>query len=59
MNSVHLAAERRNTYHHPHVALPIDPALTAGGKLVFLRTRRPVPTCNAIAALAGVGPREA
>lgn len=29
--------------------------LTAGGRIVYRRTRRPVSTCNALAALAGVG----
>lgn len=29
--------------------------LTAGGRIIYRRTHRPVETCNAIAALAGVG----
>ena len=30
--------------------------LTVGGRIFFERTRRPVSTCNALAALAGIGP---
>lgn len=29
--------------------------LTSGGRIVFERTKRPVSTCNALAALAGIG----
>lgn len=29
--------------------------LTAGGRIIYRRTHRPVSTCNALAALAGVG----
>ncbi|ODT80977.1 MAG: hypothetical protein ABS76_14415 [Pelagibacterium sp. SCN 64-44] len=29
--------------------------LTAGGRVVFTRTRRPAATCNLIAALADIG----
>jgi len=40
-------------------SLPSEPhypdGLTAGGRIVYRRTRRPVSTCNAIAALAGLG----
>ena len=32
-----------------------DGILTPGGELVFRRIRRPVATCNAIAAIAGLG----
>ena len=39
--------------NNPHAPFPSD--LTAGGRLVFERTRRPVATCNAIAQLAGIG----
>lgn len=34
------------------------PGLTPGGRIVYRRTLRPVETCNAIAALAGVGALE-
>lgn len=33
--------------------------LTVGGRLIWHRTHRPVHTCNAIAALAGIGGRVA
>lgn len=33
-------------------ALP--PGLTAGGKIVFQLTRRPVETCNLIASVKGI-----
>ena len=31
------------------------PGLTDGGRLIFMRTRRPVPTCNLLATVAGIG----
>lgn len=34
---------------------PHPTGLTAGGRIVFERTRRPAATCNAIARLAGIG----
>ena len=34
---------------------PDPDGLTPGGRIVYRRTRRPVATCNTIAALAGVG----
>lgn len=34
---------------------PFPAGLTAGGRVVFERTRRPVSTCNAIARLANIG----
>ena len=30
-------------------------ALTAGGREIYRRTRRPPPTCNLIASIAGIG----
>lgn len=34
---------------------PCPAGLTAGGRIVFQRIRRPAATCNLIAALAGIG----
>lgn len=34
---------------------PCPIGLTAGGRVVFLRTHRPVATCNLLARLAGIG----
>jgi len=61
MTSVHHAAVRRNIlmdvpdHHHTR-----EPAveLTLGGREIWRRTRRPVSTCNALAALAGIGSPE-
>jgi hypothetical protein len=33
--------------------------LTGGGREIYRRTRRPVPTCNLIASIAGIGQMEA
>jgi len=35
--------------------LPCPTGLTAGGRIVFHRIRRPTATCNLIASLAGLG----
>jgi hypothetical protein len=34
-------------------------SLTAGGRIIYRRTKRPAPTCNLLASLAGIGPMEA
>lgn len=39
--------------NEPRASYPTG--LTAGGRVVFQRTRRPVSTCNAIARLANIG----
>lgn len=49
---------RRNEYVEHHQALaPSD--LTLAGRVIWLRTRRPVATCNLIGELAGFGGRAA
>lgn len=41
-------------------AIPELPeTLTAAGRIIYRRTRRPAPTCNLLATLAGIGPMEA
>ncbi len=47
------AASRRNALEG------LDLRLTPGGSLIYRRTRRPVPTCNLLASLAGLGKWEA
>ena len=48
-------AANSNNPHAPYPSGPTAGGLTAGGRIVFERTRRPVATCNAIARLAGIG----
>ena len=66
MKEIDHAAPRRNTKAARHCAIGLtvprvsEPALdlsrlTAGGAEIYRRIRRPVPTCNALAALAGIG----
>ena len=67
MNSYHSPASAGNTEglsifaglplfdYRPFVPDHYDGILTPGGAVVFRRIRRPAATCNAIAALAGIG----
>lgn len=43
-------------WREPATATPPYPTgLTAGGRIIFQRTKRPVATCNLIATVAGLG----
>ena len=46
-------------WHEPansnRLPTPFPSGLTAGGRVVFQRTRRPVSTCNLLATVAGLG----
>ena len=65
MNVMHQPADRRNAQDgledlplfsfRPSNPDHLDGILTAGGRLIFSRIRRAAATCNAIAALAGIG----
>jgi hypothetical protein len=56
MMHYHEPASAGNNIALPKFSLPTMPnGLTAGGKLVYRRTFRPVETCNALAEIAGLG----
>ena len=48
MTSLDQTAPRRNALEG------LDLRLTAGGALIYRRTRRPTETCNLLASLAGM-----
>jgi hypothetical protein len=57
MNFLPQSASRRNTTTPAFE--PRNVSLTPGGELIYRRTCRPISTCNAVAALAGIGQKEA
>jgi hypothetical protein len=48
MKYVSQTAPSRNASEDPNLRL------TAGGAIVYRRTRRPAETCNAVASMAGI-----
>lgn len=59
MNRYHKPASAGNGEALPNsAAFASFGALTLAGAAIHRRTRRPIPTCNLLAALAGLGARE-
>ena len=52
---LHDRGDRRNIPHHVPILDDAAKALSPGGRVIYIRTRRPVETCNAIAEVAGLG----